>query len=134
MESAAEFFPRRFDDYHLQIPGFCKDAPRVYTFAMPSEESIRIEAVLKSIPRGKVSTYGRVAELAGLRNGARQVARLLHSRASTAGLPWQRVLRKDGSIALPAGAGLEEQSALLKEEGVAVSRSGRVDLARYGWK
>jgi len=101
---------------------------------MASESTERIVAVLKRIPRGKVTSYGEVASLAGLANGARQVVRILHSCSEKDGLPWQRVLRKDGSIALPAGEGFELQRALLESEGVEVSRKGQVDLMRYAWK
>jgi methylated-DNA-protein-cysteine methyltransferase-like protein len=50
------------------------------------------------------------------------------------GLPWHRVIRADGSIALENGGGRELQAALLRAEGVEVSESGRVDMARYGGK
>jgi methylated-DNA-protein-cysteine methyltransferase related protein len=100
---------------------------------MPSEETSKIIAVLKSIPRGKVASYGTVASLAGLRNGARQVVRILHSNSEKENLPWYRLLRKDGSIALPPGEGFELQKSLLKKEGVAVSAEGKVDLGRFGW-
>jgi methylated-DNA-protein-cysteine methyltransferase-like protein len=46
-------------------------------------------------------------------------------------LPWHRVIRADGSIALD-GPGRDLQIALLRAEGVAVSKAGRVDLGRYG--
>jgi methylated-DNA-protein-cysteine methyltransferase-like protein len=101
---------------------------------MPSEENQRIEALLKAIPKGRVATYGGIALRAGLRNGARQVVRLLHARSEKADLPWFRVLRKDGSIALAEGGGFELQRQLLEAEGVSVSREGRVDLETYGWK
>jgi len=100
---------------------------------MPTEATRRICDVLASIPQGKASTYGRVAALAGLPNGARQVVRVLHSSAGALGLPWHRVLRKDGSIALPLGGGYELQKALLESEGIEVGRGGKVDLSRYGW-
>jgi methylated-DNA-protein-cysteine methyltransferase-like protein len=100
----------------------------------PSEASRAIERVLRAIPRGRVTSYGAVAAAAGLPNGARQVVRLLHARAATAGLPWHRVLRKDGSIALREGGGAELQRALLAAEGVEVSQDGRVDLNSFGWK
>lgn len=100
---------------------------------MPSEATNSIIAVIKSIPRGKVASYGTVADLAGLRNGARQVVRVLHSSAKKENLPWYRLLRKDGSIALPPGEGFELQRSLLKKEGVAVSAEGKVDLSRFGW-
>ena len=97
-----------------------------------SDSSCRIMAALRDIPSGEVSTYGDVARAAGLANGARQVVRLLHSSASAEGLPWHRVLRKDGSIALPLGEGFELQKSLLESEGVPVDSAGRVDLERFG--
>lgn len=98
------------------------------------EGTARIKAALRAIPRGRVSTYGAVARVAGYANGARQVVRILHSSASAEGLPWHRVLRKDGSIALPEGGGFELQRALLQEEGVEVESSGRVDLRRFEFR
>ena len=98
----------------------------------PSDSSRRIMAALRDIPSGEVSTYGEVARAAGLVNGARQVVRLLHSSASSEGLPWHRVLRKDGSIALPKGDGFELQIALLTSEVVLFDSVGRVDLGRFG--
>lgn len=92
-----------------------------------------IVTILSRIPPGRVASYGQVAAMAGLRNGARTVARVLHSSSSSLGLPWWRVLRADGTIALPRGGGFEEQAALLAAEGIAVSRTGAVDLGRFAW-
>jgi methylated-DNA-protein-cysteine methyltransferase related protein len=100
---------------------------------MPSEATLRIISAIREIPRGRVSSYGAVAALAGLRNGARQVVRVLHSSAEKEGLPWHRLLRKDGCIALPPGEGFELQRSLLAKEGIEVSRAGKVDLSRFGW-
>lgn len=100
---------------------------------MASESTARIKDVLKRIPRGRVTSYGAAAALAGLSNGARQVVRVLHSSSEKDRLPWHRLLRKDGSIALSDGGGFELQRALLEEEGVEVSPDGRVDLHRFGW-
>jgi methylated-DNA-protein-cysteine methyltransferase-like protein len=74
-----------------------------------------------------------VARAAGLPNGARQVARVLHSLSGSCSLPWHRIIRADGSIALESGRGREAQIALLRAEGVAVSADGRVDRERYGF-
>jgi methylated-DNA-protein-cysteine methyltransferase related protein len=100
---------------------------------MPSETTKLIEAALRKIPRGRVSAYGTIGSLAGLTNGARQVVRVLHSMAQRDGLPWHRVIRKDGSLALPEGGGRELQAALLASEGVEVGADGRVDMDRFGW-
>lgn len=99
---------------------------------MATEITLRLEALIRSIPRGRVASYGSIARAAGIPNGARQVARLLHSRAEGQDLPWFRVVKKDGGIALPRGGGFEVQKELLSAEGVAVSPSGKVDLERYG--
>jgi methylated-DNA-protein-cysteine methyltransferase related protein len=100
---------------------------------MPTETTIKIKRTISSIPRGRVASYGSVAAIAGLPNGARQVVRVLHSSAEKDSLPWHRLLRKDGSIALPAGEGFELQKTLLEDEGIEVSPAGKVDLSRFGW-
>jgi len=89
--------------------------------------------VLLRVPRGRVTSYGGVAALAGLPNGARTVARVLHSSSASDGLPWWRIVRADGGIALGRGAGFEEQRAALAEEGIGVGADGRVDLREFGW-
>jgi methylated-DNA-protein-cysteine methyltransferase related protein len=76
----------------------------------------RIEAAIRAIPRGKVSSYGAVARAAGIPRGARLVARVLrHDRGL--GLPWQRVLGAGGEIKLRADAAIE-QRLRLESEGV----------------
>ncbi len=89
----------------------------------------RILAAIRSIPRGKVSTYGGVAKAAGLPRGARMVARALHS---SVGVPWQRVLGAGGEIKL-RGDSAFEQRFRLQSEGVAF-RGRRVDLAKHEFK
>jgi methylated-DNA-protein-cysteine methyltransferase related protein len=95
--------------------------------------TVAVIAVIRSIPHGKVATYGQVAALAGDPRGARQVARILHSCSATYKLPWQRVLGAGGRITLPRGAGFEEQALRLEVEGVMVTAVGRVPLSAYGW-
>jgi methylated-DNA-protein-cysteine methyltransferase-like protein len=94
--------------------------------------TISIIEKIRSIPRGKVSCYRDIALAVGMPNGARQVVRVLHSLSEKEKLPWHRVIRADGNIALKSCAGLELQAALLRAEGVEVSEGGRVDLEKYG--
>lgn len=101
----------------------------------PEEVTRAIYAVVKAIPRGAVATYGQVAELAGLPNGHRRVARAM--RFCPAGLPWQRVVgRKDSrraqiNIVDPENAA--RQRALLKAEKVVLDEQGFISLRRFGW-
>jgi methylated-DNA-protein-cysteine methyltransferase-like protein len=96
-----------------------------------TETTLGIVRVIKAIPRGKVSSYRDVALAAGLPNGARQVVRVLHSLSEKFDLPWHRVIRSNGSIALKEGEGRELQIQLLRSEGVEVSSSGWVDMNRF---
>jgi methylated-DNA-protein-cysteine methyltransferase related protein len=96
-----------------------------------------IHAVIRRIPRGRVATYGQVAELAGLPGGARVAAAVLKTSKPSDRLPWQRVIGKAGprrgriAIHDPVGAAVQRQ--LLEREGVALGDTGLVALDRYGW-
>ncbi|HDR06879.1 MAG TPA: MGMT family protein [Candidatus Coatesbacteria bacterium] len=93
----------------------------------------RVLELIRAIPRGRVATYGQLAEMAGNPLAARQVARLLHSSSERRGLPWHRVVSGRGEISLPPGRGGEEQRAMLEAEGVAFDERGRLDLWRFRW-
>jgi methylated-DNA-protein-cysteine methyltransferase related protein len=79
------------------------------------------------IPRGKVATYGQVAEAAGFPGGARQVVWAL--RAARRPVPWHRVIGARGRIRLGGFEGLE-QILRLEQEGVKVT-GNRVDLRQF---
>jgi methylated-DNA-protein-cysteine methyltransferase-like protein len=96
-----------------------------------TESTLRIVQAIKSIPRGRVSSYRDVALAAGLPNGARQTVRVLHSLSEKFDLPWHRVIRSNGSVALK-GEGREMQIQLLRLEGIDVSQAGWVDMKRFG--
>jgi len=91
--------------------------------------ALAIAAAIRKIPRGRVSTYGAIAEAAGYPRCARHVAKVLHQ---VPGLPWQRVLGSGGRISLPGECGLE-QRFLLEAEGVRF-KGRRVDLAAFEHK
>ena len=92
----------------------------------------RIIDQILAVPKGKVSCYRDIALKAGLPNGARYTVRVLHSLSEKYDLPWHRIIRSNGSIALGEGEGRELQISLLRSEGVKVSPSGRVDMERFG--
>jgi len=90
-----------------------------------------IEQIL-AVPPGKVSSYRDIALKAGLPNGARQTVRVLHAMSEKLNLPWYRIIRSNGQIALE-GEGRALQISLLRGEGVDVSPQGKVDMALYGF-
>ena len=96
-----------------------------------------IYAVVRRIPRGRVATYGQVAELAGLPGGARVAGAAMKTCKPADRLPWQRVIGKAGKnrgrIAIhdPVGAAVQRQ--LLSDEGVVISDNGLVALDHFGW-
>jgi methylated-DNA-protein-cysteine methyltransferase-like protein len=93
-----------------------------------------VKKAVRSIPRGRVATYGQIAALAGRERGARGVAWILHSSAEKAGLPWHRIVGATGRISLPRGRGFAEQKRRLAADGIAVGPGGRIDLKRYQWE
>lgn len=90
-------------------------------------------ALIRAIPQGRVSTYGKIAKLAGNPRAARQVARILHSCSRKEHLPWHRVINREGRISLKPLQGYEAQRQLLEREGVMPDDSGRIDLDRFLW-
>lgn len=96
------------------------------------EAHARVYAAIAAIPPGRVASYGAIAARAGLPGRARLVGKLLGEVPDGMELPWFRVLRASGQIALPPGSrGFREQSRLLRAEGVEV-KNGRVPLSRFG--
>jgi methylated-DNA-protein-cysteine methyltransferase-like protein len=100
----------------------------------PQTFSEKVIDLIRSIPRGKVSTYRQIAASAGNLFAARRVAWLLHSSARKHGLPWHRVINSEGRISLKPGHGYETQRRLLRAEGVGFRRDGSIDLERYLWR
>jgi methylated-DNA-protein-cysteine methyltransferase related protein len=90
--------------------------------------------IIRSIPEGKVATYGQVARLAGSPRAARQVVRALHSMSKKHRLPWHRVINAKGQIALQDDESYHEQVLSLEAEGVEIGLNGVIDLERYQWK
>ena len=94
----------------------------------------KIYAVVRRIPRGRVATYGQVAELAGLGGQARQAGYALHALPAETTVPWHRVLNARGTVSARAAGGESlTQQLLLEREGVRFDAGGRLSLARYRW-
>lgn len=94
----------------------------------------RVYEYVKTVPRGKVVTYGQVAAAIGAPRCARQVGWVLHVNPEPGVIPCHRVVNREGRLA-PAFAfgGEAVQASLLEAEGVEVV-GGYVDLNKYRWE
>jgi methylated-DNA-protein-cysteine methyltransferase-like protein len=96
-----------------------------------------IYTIVRRIPRGRVATYGQIAELAGIPGGARVAGAALKTSKPSDRLPWQRVIgkagRTRGRIAIYDPVGAAIQRGLLEDEGVEIGDTGLVKLDEFGW-
>jgi methylated-DNA-protein-cysteine methyltransferase-like protein len=94
----------------------------------------RIWKTVNAIPKGKVSTYGQIADFAGLPGRARLVGKSLGQVPNNMQVNWHRVLRSGGQIAFAKGSEQAlKQTGLLQEEGVVVLNN-RVKMPIFEWK
>ena len=85
-------------------------------------------AYVRQVPLGRVMTYSQVAKKAGVI--PRFVGTAMKVLPADTDVPWQRVVRSDGSISQKAP---DDQRRRLEEEGVRFDGSGRIDLDKFGW-
>lgn len=92
----------------------------------------RVYELVAQIPQGRVMTYGGVAAYCGAAWAAWEVGQIAHSGPT--GLPWQRVVNKQGGLAAgwPNG-GREAHAAALRADGVVVSDDFTVDVGSLLW-
>ncbi len=95
----------------------------------------RVEMLVKTIPKGRVMTYGQLAALAGNAGAARIVGGIAHFGDPE--LPWQRVVNKQGGLASGYPGGRVAHRQHLEAEGVEVLGSEgnyRVDVSKLLWQ
>ena len=84
---------------------------------------------VKSIPRGKVATYGQIALYLGNRNFAQVVGNILHGNPDPEHIPCHRVVNAQGRLSRSyAFGGIEAQRRLLESEGVVFKNNQVVDV------
>jgi methylated-DNA-protein-cysteine methyltransferase-like protein len=93
-----------------------------------------IYAVIQRIPRGRVATYGQIAELAGIAGQPRRIGYALSALTRESDVPWHRVLNAKGEISLREGDGFSLQRKMLEQEGIVFDKSARVSLDRFQWR
>lgn len=93
----------------------------------------KIYEAVKTIPRGRVATYGQVAMLAGNPRWARVVGYALHVNPKPGEIPCHRVVNREGKTSVAFAFGGEDmQRQLLEDEGIVFESDGTVDLDKYG--
>ncbi len=103
----------------------------------------QVYKVVQSIPKGKVSSYGRIAHMLGRPRAARAVGYALSALKNpksdvtytSATVPWQRVVNSQGRISIHhRDATANRQAIILRTEGVAVSDNLHINLDVYLWE
>lgn len=89
-----------------------------------------LEALWQQVPRGRVTTYGDLAEALGNRVAARWVGHHALHHAHHADCPCHRLVRSNGELGLYVGGAIDDKARRLESEGVGV-RGGRVELVTY---
>ena len=93
-----------------------------------------IQRIVSLIPRGRVATYGQIAELARIPGQARRVGYALSALPEGSPIPWHRVVNARGEISLrPQGGAEALQRRLLQKEGIRFEK-GKLSLERYQWR
>jgi methylated-DNA-protein-cysteine methyltransferase-like protein len=90
--------------------------------------------MVRRVPPGTVVSYGGIAALLGHPRAARGVGQALRALPDDSDVPWWRVVNRNGEISIRGVVhGPQLQRALLEDEGVEFSASGRIDWKRFGW-
>ena len=105
-----------------------------YVDRMSREQARAFQAdvlnIVGQIPRGRVTTYGLIATLAGWPSHARMVGRTLRYTPGAERLPCHRVVNSQGRTA----PGWSEHRTLLEKEGVRFKANGHVDMQQHLWE
>jgi methylated-DNA-protein-cysteine methyltransferase-like protein len=91
----------------------------------------RVYDIVRQVPRGRVTTYGDVAQLVGQGCDARVVGYAM--AVCPDDVPWQRVINAQGKISPRSGNGPAKQQMRLEAEGIEFDARGKIDLKRFRW-
>ena len=92
----------------------------------------RVFTMVGQIPEGRVMTYGQLAALAGAAWAAWEVGQIAHTGPEN--LPWQRVVNKQGGLAVGYPGGRDGHKAALQAEGTTVSDDFTVSVKELLWQ
>lgn len=93
----------------------------------------RVYKIVRQIPKGRLMTYGQIAEILGEGYTARTIGYTMHG-ADEESIPWQRVINSQGACStgrMTMPVNLQQQ--MLESEGVVFNEKGKCDLEKYRW-
>jgi methylated-DNA-protein-cysteine methyltransferase-like protein len=115
---------KRFDDL-IETKQKKKSPPSFYD---------KVYEIVRQIPKGKVTTYGSIAEVIGMKGSARLVGQALRSMPPESDIPAQRVINRQGLLsAAHQFGGYDKLRWMLEREGVKFKAEG-VDMEECFWK
>lgn len=92
-----------------------------------------VYTLIRKIPKGKVATYGQVADLVGSPGAARAVGMCMKTNPDAPRTPCHRIVASDGKLTgYSAGEGVKTKKQMLIDEGV-YFKGNKVDLKRSLW-
>lgn len=111
-----------------------KDLPLTYSDTEKEALFEKFYQIIRTIPSGKVATYGQIAQMANSPKEARLVGQAL-SLSKSHEVPWHRVVTASGKIAMPTRPELRDrQKQLLREEGIEFIADYQVNMQRFDWQ
>ncbi len=101
---------------------------------MASNFRNKVYELLRTVPRGKVATYGQLARMAGRPNSARAVGGFMRTNPDAPRTPCHRVVGASGALTgYSAGQGIKTKKKMLIREGVKF-KGGRIDFSQSLWR
>jgi methylated-DNA-protein-cysteine methyltransferase related protein len=89
--------------------------------------------LVKTIPRGRVATYGQIAKALKLPGGARSAGRAMAASPIGRGIPWHRVVGAGGRLLIrEPNAGLQRK--LLESEGLELAEKRILNFPAHQWR
>ncbi|MEX0895914.1 MAG: MGMT family protein [Patescibacteria group bacterium] len=91
---------------------------------------------VRTIPSGRVVSYGQIAASIGTPRAARQVGWIMRSLGKTSDMPWWRVINNQGKISIKGNIehDARSQKKLLEAEGVVVADDFTLDIEKYRYQ
>ena len=93
--------------------------------------SQRCIELLKKIPKGKVTTYAALANVAGNYKGSRAAGNAMNCNLDPDGFPCYKVVKSDGTLGGYA-FGVKEKIRRLEKDGIEI-KNGKIDLKKFGY-